>query len=156
MQSFGLPCKVFKRTDYRGCVLIGSCHWLRFFILFVAQRNESLNWFIVPLLAIVSTDINMLILEKILYYKILSPKIKGSNEAPRFSGLARTFFFHCVSCVYFARVLAQRQRSNEVPFWILTPVHCTMFSRVQRTEMACLCSTWAVCRDPTLSEVISI
>lgn len=154
MQSFGLSCKVFKRTEYRGCVLIGSCHWLRFFILFVAQFNEYSNWFIVPLLATVSAEVNMLILEKMLYYKILSPKIKGSNEAPPFSGLSKAFFFHCGSCVYFSRILVQRKRNIKVPFWILTPLHCTMFSRVQGTELACLCSTWAW--DPTLSDVISI
>lgn len=25
-QFFGLSCKVFKRTEYRECVLIGNCH----------------------------------------------------------------------------------------------------------------------------------
>lgn len=96
---FGLSCQVFKRTEYRECVLIGNCYWLSFLILFVAWYSECSNWFIVPLLAIVSTDVNMLILEKTLYCKILSPKIKGSNKAPYFCALSRATFFHCVSCL---------------------------------------------------------
>lgn len=80
MQYFGLSCKVFERTEFRGCVLIGSCHWLRLFILFVAQFKECSNWYLVPLLAVVSTEVNVFILEK-----VLLQNFKSKNKRQQWS-----------------------------------------------------------------------
>lgn len=146
----GLSCKVFKRTEYRECVLIGNCHWLGVFILFVAWVSECSNLFIFPLLAIVFTEVNVLILGKTLYYKISSPKIKV---------IKLLIFMHYPEQLSFTVYHAPNwprscpgTKEKEKRHFLLNP-H-SLYHVFQRTVLACLWSTWA--GAILLSELISI